>query len=150
MLVNKHDCYTVLFKLESSGCNVQEDISKLMSSDTVPRSVISYLKETGHPTIDFYLNLNKKAHKIIKELLSCENKPVSNYIKIATSLITQAIITIEHTCQDNVEAQNQLIENLGLQRLSSSLTDYFSTGDPTNLVSAVMSNRQDVKDILDS
>lgn len=149
MLINKHDCYKVLFQLKSNGVDIHEDVTTLMSSDNIPKNVVSYLKETNYPTVAFYLNLNKKAHKIIKELLTCENKPISTYIKIATSLITQAVITIEHTCQNDMETQNQLIENLGLCQLSNSLAEYFQTGNSSSLVEAVMSNRRDVKVILD-
>ena len=102
-----------------------------------------------HQLQGFYLLLNNKAHKVIKEILCCENKPVSNYIKIATSLITQATITLEHTCQDNIELQNELIESLRLKELSHGLNVYFTTGDYTELVETVLQTRKDVKSILD-
>ena len=149
MLINKHDCYSILFKMQSSGTDVHKDIKKLMSENCVPKSVINYLKDNNYPVIEFYMNLNNKAHKIIKEVLTCENKPVSNYIKIATSIITQATITIEHTCQNDINTQNKLIENLHLKELTHGLNEYFTTGDYTELVRTVHETRQDVKDILD-
>lgn len=150
MLINKHDCYNLLFEWKANGMSVEDDISQLITTSTIPSSIIKYLKEVRYPTVDFYLTLNNKAHKVIKNLLECENAPISEYIKIATSLITQAMITLEHSCQDDVNAQNHLIENLGLATLSNGLATYFSTGDATLLVNAVLSNRNDVKTILDS
>lgn len=151
MLINKHDCYNVLFDLQSQGVDIHEDLSKFMkSSDYIPPCVIQHLKEQNYPTIDFYLRLNNKAHKIIKEVLTCENKPVSNYIKIATSLITQATITIEHTCQDDIQLQNRLIEALYLKELTNALNVYFTSGKYKPLVETVLKVRQDVKAILDN
>lgn len=151
MLINKHDCYSVLFEMQSQGKDVQNDISKFMKNhDYVPPIVITYLKEQNYPTIDFYLRLNNKAHKVIKEILTCDNKPVSNYIKIATSLITQATITLEHTCKEDVQLQNRLIDALYLKELSKALNIYFSDGDYTKLVEIVQRIKQDVKLILDN
>lgn len=151
MLINKHDCYNILFDLQAQGIDVHEDLTKFMkSSNYVPTCVIRRLKEQNYPTIDFYLRLNNKAHKVIKEILTCENKPVSNYIKIATSLITQATITIEHICQENIQLQNNLIEALYLKELSSALNIYFTSGSYKPLVETVLKVRQDVKTILDN
>ena len=149
MLINKHDCYNLLFKLQSEGINVDEDIPTLMREHKVPKSIVNYLKEQDYPTIRFYLNLNNKAHKIIKEVLCCENKPVSNYIKIATSIITQATITLEHMSPDDIDEQNTLIENLHLKELSHALNVYFTTGNYSELVNTVKETREDVKAILD-
>ena len=149
MLINKHDCYSILFEMQSQGTDVHKEFKQLMIEDKTPKTVVTYLKDNNYPVIEFYLNLNNKAHKIIKEVLTCEGKPVSNYIKIATSIITQATITIEHTCHDDINAQNKLIENLHLRELTHGLNDYFTTGDWTELVKTVHETRQDVKYILD-
>lgn len=150
MLVTKHDCYNILFELQSSGMDVHSELTRFMKdSNYTPKCVIKYLKENNYPTVDFYLRLNNKAHKIIKEILTCENKPVSTYIKIATSLITQATITLEHMCQEDIELQNQLINSLHLKELTHGLNTYFTYGDYSELVDIVQETRQDVKVILD-
>ena len=151
MIINKHDCFNILFDLQSKGNDVHDDIKKLMSDDVyIPTSVIKHLKESNYPIITFYLNLNNKAHKIIKEILSCDNKPISVYIKIATSIITQATIAIEHNCIDDITSQNIIIEYLQLKELSQALCTYFTTGDFSELVSVITDLKQDVKTILDS
>jgi hypothetical protein len=150
MLVNKHDCYTVLNSLKASGADITEDLHSVISDNIVPKSVITELVRTrSNDVINFYLNLNNKAHKVIKEILTCEGKPISNYVKIATSLITQSIITIEHLYSEDINGQNNFIDCVGLVDLANGLSDYFSTGDETNLVKAVINNRNDVKSILD-
>ena len=150
MLISKHDCYNVLFELQSSGVDVHEDLKKFMRNKTyTPKCVIDYLKDSNYPVIEFYLRLNNKAHKIIKEILTCENKPVATYIKIATSIITQATISLEHMDKDDIEQQNILIDNLHLKELSKALNIYFTSGDYAPLVDAVKESREDVKAILD-
>lgn len=150
MLISKHDCYNVLFELQSSGVDVHEDLKEFMRNKTyTPKCVIDYLKDSNYPVIEFYLRLNNKAHKIIKEILTCENKPVATYIKIATSIITQATISLEHMDKDDIEQQNVLIDNLHLKELTNALNNYFTTGDYTLLVDTIKESREDVKAILD-
>lgn len=151
MLINRHDCYNILFELQSQGQDVQSDIKEFIhNKNYIPKCVVTYLKENNYVVIEFYNRLNNKAHKIIKEVLNCDNKPVSTYIKIATSIITQATITLEHMDKDDIELQNTLIENLHLSELSSALNLYFSTGDFTNLVNTIKETQQDIKCILDN
>lgn len=150
--LTKHECYNILFELESNGQDVHEDITKVMSSKDsyIPEKVISHLKNIHHPTVEFYLTLNNKAHKIIKEILTCDNKPVSNYIKMATSLITQATITLEHMNPDDLDVQNRFIESLKLSEVSDALCTYFATGDFSKLVEVIKYIRSDIKCILDN
>ena len=150
MLISKHDCYNILFELQSNGNDVHEDLKQFMKSKNyTPKCVINYLKDSNYPVIEFYLRLNNKAHKIIKEILTCENKPVATYIKIATSIITQATISLEHMNKDDIEQQNVLIDNLHLKELTNALNNYFTTGDYTLLVDTIKESREDVKAILD-
>ena len=70
MLISKHDCYNVLFELQSNGVDVHEDLKRFMKDKNyTPKCVINYLKDNNYPVIEFYLRLNNKAHKIIKEIL---------------------------------------------------------------------------------
>lgn len=148
MLTNKHECFNILRDLESQGYNITEDIHTVMENK-VPKSVVNVLKERKDPVVEFYTLLNNKAHKIIKEILTCDGKPINNYIKIATSIITQSAITLEHCFEDDVDGQNSFIHNMGLENLSKGLYEYFSTGDYSLLVESVLQNKEDVKAILD-
>lgn len=148
MLTSRHDCLCILNELEKQGIDITEDI-KLAVANKVPKSVVSVLRERKDPVVQFYLTLNNKAHKIIKEILTCDGKPINNYIKIATSIITQSAITLEHCFVDDMDGQNAFIKNMGLENLSRGLYEYFSTGDYTLLVNSVQANKEDVKLILD-
>ena len=148
MLTSRHDCLCILNELEKQGIDITEDI-KLAVANKIPKSVVSVLRERKDPVVQFYLTLNNKAHKIIKEILTCDGKPINNYIKIATSIITQSAITLEHCFVDDMDGQNAFIKNMGLENLSRGLYEYFSTGDYTLLVNSVQANKEDVKLILD-
>lgn len=149
MLANRHDCLSILYKLHESGVDVTNDLKDILDNDTTPKSVVNELIKENDNVVNFYLNLNKKAHKIIKETLTCEGKPVATYLKIATSIITQGIIAMEHLYVDDIEGQNRFIECLGLADLASALSEYFANGDYTKLVEAVSNNKKDIKAILD-
>ena len=148
MLASKHECFNILRELETQGTDISEDI-KIVMQNKIPKSVVEVLKTKNNPVITFYTTLNNKAHKIIKEILTCDGKPINNYIKIATSIITQSAITLEHCFEDDVDGQNSFIYNMGLENLSKGLYEYFSTGDYTLLVKSVLANKEDVKVILD-
>lgn len=148
MLATKHKCFTILHNLQESGIDVKEYINDL-NEGVMPKAIIEELVKQDDNVCKFYLTLNNKAHKIIKEILTCEDKPVGTYIKIATSIITQGTITLEHLFKDDINGQNEFIECLNLKDLSSAIAEYFNTGNYDYLVEAVNKNRQDVKMLLD-
>ena len=150
MLANKHDCYCILLELKDQGQDVSNDLNEIIQDNSIPKTVIKELIKRDNNVVRFYLNLNNKAHKIIKEILSCEGKSVSTYIKIATSIITQGVISMEHLYESDINGQNDFIECLGLKDLSNGISVYFQTGDYKPLVDAVNRNKYDVKSLLDN
>jgi hypothetical protein len=148
MLANKHKCFVILHNLQESGMNVSPYVLDI-ERGTIPKIVVEELVKQNDSVCSFYLTLNNKAHKIIKEILTCEDKPVSTYIKIATSIITQGTIAIEHQFKDDINGQNEFIECLNLKELSGAISEYFNTGNYESLVIAVNKNKSDVKALLD-
>lgn len=151
MLANTHDCYTILVELEKSGIDVTDALHEVLSENSVPKIVVNELVQRKDPVAMFYLNLNNKAHKIIKELLTSDGtSPIGTYLKMATSIITQGIIAIEHVYDSNdVAGQNRFIECIGLKELSEALSIYFATGNISPLIKTIDKNKQDVKLLLD-
>lgn len=149
MLTSKHNCYSILYNIREEDIDIPKELNEVRISNKTPKSVIKELIKKDDDVVRFYLNLNNKAHKVIKNILTCEGKPVSEYIKIASSIITQAVITMEHIYQSDIAGQNEFVECLGLRKLSDGITEYFNTGDYTALVEAVNQNKEDVKSLLD-
>lgn len=150
MLCSKHDCYSILSDLQKEGKDVSTELYEVIHNSTVPKIVIKELISRDDAVVSFYLNLNNKAHKIIKEVLTCEGKSVSTYIKIASSIITQGVITMEHIYESDIAGQNNFVECLGLKKLSEGINIFFETGNYKPLVEAVEQNRLDVKTLLDN
>lgn len=150
MLTSKHKCYSILFNLQNEGIDISNELNEVRVENTTPKVVIRELVKNDDDVVRFYLNLNNKAHKVIKNILTCDGKPVSEYIKIASSLITQGVITMEHIYQSDVAGQNEFVDCIGLRKLSEGINAYFNTGDYTDLVEAVNQNQTDVKLLLDT
>jgi hypothetical protein len=140
----------MLHELQNEGVNITGYIKELYNGN-IPKDIVNKLIEKNDKVCNFYITLNSKAHKIIKEILTCDGKPVSTYIKIATSIITQGTIALEHEFKDehDINEQNEFIECLNLAELSYAISEYFNTGDFSYLVSAVNKNKEDVKLLLD-
>jgi hypothetical protein len=153
MILTKHDCLVALSEMNFIDDEKHKEIvDRVIRENVPPKELIeSFKSDKTNDIVNFYMNLNSKAHKIIKEILTCEGKPISNYIKIATSIITQGIIAIEHLYSDdnNTDRQNNFIECLGLNDLSKGIYEYFNTGNADLLIQSVNNNRNDVKLILD-
>lgn len=150
MLTTTHNCYSILMELEKQGIDIHEPLREVVQEKIVPKVVVNELVSRNDTVTSFYLYLNNKAHKVIKEILTCQGKSIATYVKIATSLITQSMIAIEHTFNEsNIEEQNNFIECIGLTDLADGLSIYFKTGNCEPLIKAVNNNRLDVKQLLD-
>ena len=97
------------------------------------------------PSIEFYSMLSKKLHKIVKEVLDNRPRPVSECIKTATSIITQATITLEKQFSANtVKDSNEFINCIGLEQLAEALHIFFKTGESDKLQSEINRVRDDI------
>lgn len=155
MLISRHDCISILMK--QNDIRADELLHYLINNQDIciTKDICDYLIEHNIevPVIEHYKLLNNKAHKVIKEVLESDGKDIATYIKIATSLITQATITLEHKFngddKENRRAANKFIENTLLSELSQALYIYFNYNDYTELVNTVKKVKDDIKLILD-
>lgn len=151
MLINRHDCIEKLINCNDTEADILLDYLMKHPKEAINKDICNYFikKKIEIPVIEHYKLLNNKAHKVIKETLECEGKDVATYIKIATSLITQGTITLEHKFKDSVDDANNFIRNTLLCELSQALYLYFNYNDYTELVSVIGDIRNDIKLILD-
>lgn len=152
MLMEIHDCLNTLLKYETEQ-ECRDLISKFINDNRcqVDFETIKFLigKDEIIPTVEHYKLLNNKAHKIIHDIMVCDGMEVFVYIKIATSLITQATLTLQHQFKDNIKGANNFIACTRLRELSRALSIYFETGHYETLVKEVNLIRQDIKIIID-
>lgn len=151
MLISRHKCIEQLMTCQDDHSDRLIKYLVNHPDKEINREIYSYLKKHNIdvPTADHYLLLNNKAHKIIKEVLESEGKDIATYIKIATSLITQATITLEHQFKDNPIGANEFISNTLLAEISQALYLYFNQGDYSELVNVINDVKQDLKVLLD-
>ena len=151
MLINRHDCIEVLMHRDDHKADTLLNYLINHPEESINKDICKYFIKNNIqiPVIEHYKLLNNKAHKIIKEVLECEGKDVATYIKIATSLITQATITLEHQFKDDVDGANTFIRNTLLCELSQALYLYFNYNDYKELVNVIDKVRYDIKLILD-
>lgn len=149
MLIELHNCLDTLLKYESE---CQELIGNYINNGCIAdKEIIKFLisKDEYLPAVEHYKLLNNKAHKIIHDIMICDGMEVFVYIKIATSLITQATLTLQHQFKDNIKGANDFITCTRLRELSKALSIYFETGIYDNLVKEVNLIREDIKIIVD-
>lgn len=150
MIINRHDCINLLLKYDNEP-ECEQLLSNIINNNVdINSDVLRYLLAKGEyiPVIEHYKLLNNKAHKVIKEILTCEGREVAIYIKIATSLITQGTITLEHKFKDDVKGANRFIAYTRLPELSEALYFYFKEGNFDYLVFEINNIRKDIELIL--
>lgn len=151
MLIEVHDCLDILLKYETEK-ECRDLISEFINNKCkISSDIIRFLLSKGEiiPTVEHYKLLNNKAHKIIHDIMICDGMEVFVYIKIATSLITQATLTLQHQFKDNIKGANSFIACTRLRELSKALSIYFETGHYETLVKEVNLIKQDIKLIID-
>lgn len=150
MIIDRHDCIQTLIEMQNNGIDTEKELAEYIQDDSViPSCVIDYLRENNNSIIAFYDRLNNKSHKIIKELFDSNSDTTTKVqcVKLATSIITQAMIMMEHEMRDDVEKQNEFMKNIGIKSLSKGLCDYFNSNNAFGLIEAIQSNRRDIKNI---
>ena len=145
MLVSKNYYYEGISKLTSSA-NQQTYLQKyIISKELCDEAIIELHQQDKIPVIEFYSMLSKKLHRIVKEVLDNRPRPVSECIKTATSIITQATITLEKQFStSSIKDSNDFIKCVGLETLSEALHVFFKTGNSAPLQAEINRVREDI------
>lgn len=141
MLISKQDYFKRISELGDDNL-----IHDYLVSDSINDTAISKLHSTKPiPTILFYSMLLSKLHKITVELMRLEPLQVSECIKIATSIITQATITLEKQFVGaDQETVDEFMDCVGLKSLSKALYMFFTNGNSALLESELNRVRDDI------
>lgn len=140
MLISKQEYFKRV-----SDLNDTDVLRDYLESDNIdPDVVIKLHSDKPLPSITFYSMLLGKLHKITTELLKLEPLQVSECIKTATSIITQATITIEKQFKEDQDSSDELIECIGLKQLAKALYVFFSNGNSALLESELNRVREDI------
>lgn len=140
MLISKQDYFKRISELNDSDL-----IRNYLDSNNIDIDVILKLHRIKPIlTVEFYLFLLNKLHKITTNLMRLDPLPLSECVKTATSIITQATITLEKHSKNDLDISDEFIKCVGLSSLSKSLYIFFSTGNSDLLESELSRIREDI------
>lgn len=147
MIMSSKSYFRLLIKESKSHPELKQYSAAFISSGAIDSTGLQELLKidtVSNKTVEFYKFLINKLHKIITEILSDEQKTACQCIKIITSLITQATITLEKQFNGNLEEANEFMDCIGLKELSNSLCTYFSTGDLSEIENQILRVKEDI------
>ena len=141
MLISKQEYFKRISTLDNSNDLIRD----YLATNTVDTEILVKLhQEQPIPIISFYSMLLSKLHKITTELLRREPLQVSECIKTATSIITQATITLEKQFVNDSDSANEFMECTRLKHISKALYVFFSLGESKLLESELDKVRDDL------
>lgn len=146
-MINRIDCYQVLFELKKSGVDVEKQLKLLSTSASVPSEVIQFINENRPLHIrEFYDELRKKGNskssKLYKNVVKEKQDNPVEAIKTASSLLTHIIIASESLDSAEVQA---FYKQARASELSTALQEYFQRGDITKVLEELKHIRDDIK-----
>lgn len=122
-MITRQSCYSALFKLKSAGVNVEDALKVMQSTTEVPEKVLDFLRDKS-PMFQFYRSIQQHQRALMKNILHYEELDVRSKIKVCSSLITRAMISVEYHNLDE-----SLLEDLRLDKLSKALNKALSDKD---------------------
>lgn len=146
MLITPNKYYEELIKLPDECLGRKEYIIEYLKDKKISEQALKMInKYSSIPSAEFYIFLSKKLHKVVKEALNDEPRPMSECIKTVTSIITQATITLEKQFSDKpIKESNEFIRSVGLDTLSKSLSAFFENGNSEPIQNEIKRVREDI------
>ncbi len=138
MIIDRQECYTLLFDMQSKGINIEEPLKKLVQSKDVHLDVIRFINNNRDLDITrFYNNLRKqnntKKSRLYLQIMKEEEKE-EELIKTASSFITHSFIFSESLEETT---RRKFFKSIRLETLVDSIKKYITEY-----------NIQPIKDIL--
>ena len=135
-MINRQSCYNALFKLRSAGVDITEQLNIMKSSPGIPYKVVEFLR-TNSPQFQFYEDIRKNQRALLRNILNYESLDRNSKIKLCSSLITRAFISVEYKHIDE-----SLLSELELDRLSKALDSALSYRDYSKLDEVLESHKK--------
>lgn len=122
-MITRQTCYEQLFKLKNLGEDVSDQVKLLTQSKDIPKEVIEFLIDKS-AQFYFFRYIQKYQKALMKSILNYEELDNTSKIKVLSSFITRAMISIEYS-----NIPSELIDDLELEKLSNAMTKAFSSND---------------------
>lgn len=138
-MITRQTVITALVRLKDAGVDVSQQFESLKHSSGIPKETIEFLR-TNSPQFMFYKDLQKHQKALIKNILDYENFDTIGKIKLCSSLITRAMISVEYKNFDK-----SLLEDLELNRLSGALHKALNDRDYSQLDTVLAEQKRSIK-----
>lgn len=122
-MINRQTVFRALFKLKDAGIDVTAPLKSMELNQGIPQEVIGFLQDQS-PQFQFYRSIQQHQRALMKNILHYEELDVNSKIKVCSSLITRAVISVEYHNLDE-----SLLEDLRLDKLSKALNKALSDKD---------------------
>lgn len=138
-MITRQDVYRDLFKLKNTGVDITSPLKVMESCRGVPKEVVEFLQDKS-PQFQFYRDLHKNQRTLMKSILKYESFDTNGKIKLCSSLLTRAMISVEYKNLDE-----SLLEDLQLSKISRAIDKALSDKDPSKLDEVLESHRSAIK-----
>lgn len=138
-MITRQTVISALVKLKDAGVDVNEQFESLKNNPGISKDLVEFLR-VHSPQFMFYKDLQKNQKRLIKNILDYESFDTVGKIKLCSSLITRAMISVEYKNFDK-----SLLEDLELNRLSEALHKALNDKDYSKLDKALEEQKQSIK-----
>ena len=138
-MITRQSVFQALFKLKETGKDVSEYLDMMSKQNGIPKEVILFLRDNA-PQFQFYRDIQKNQRALLKNILNYEELDTIGKIKVCSSLITRAMISVEYKNLDK-----SLLDELELHKLSNALNMAFSERDYSQLDTVLQDYKNSIK-----
>lgn len=143
-MILKNDCYLLLADLQSKGIDTTEVINQLISSTTIPMSVIKFINDNRQlDLLNFYEKIRKSYNQKKSSLYINIVKEIEDPSEVLTTL--SAMLTQVLRYSETVDDKQMFLRHARANDISKVLSLYFNNWDLTNCLKLLKVIKADIK-----
>lgn len=143
-MITRNDCLILLADLENKNINTQDQVNNLLTSNTIPLSVIKFINDNRELDLTrFYEKLRKSYNNKKSQLYINIVKEISEPTEVLTTL--SAMLTQILLFSKNVDNRQMFLRHARFQEISKVLNIYANTYDITNCIKLLHLIKADLK-----
>ena len=143
-MILKNDCYLLLADLQSKGIDTTEAINELITSTTIPMSVIKFINDNRQlDLMKFYEKVRKSYNQKKSNLYINIVKEIEEPSEVLTTL--SAMLTQVLRYSEEVDDKQMFLRHARANDISKVLSLYLSNWDLTNCIKLLKVIKADIK-----
>ena len=143
-MILKNDCYLLLADLQNKGIDTTEAINELITSTTIPMSVIKFINDNRQlDLMKFYEKVRKSYNQKKSNLYINIVKEIEEPSEVLTTL--SAMLTQVLRYSEEVDDKQMFLRHARANDISKVLSLYLSNWDLTNCIKLLKVIKADIK-----